>query len=150
MSAAVPIIKTEVRKINIAGGGATGTVDFVLTGVPYENKLIALFAKVIATDAPILTKAARLFAEIVVTNKGATVAALTAKTNSSNPINSNTAGFLNTSRVQACDTAFDTATAVWTVVSATTARLTITNNGSSGSTTADFLVVVEIEIAGSA
>lgn len=153
MSADVPIRDAWAEKSTATSGGGTATfdVDLVLGPRPQPDRIVRIFAEVYLTNdsASHLNKAAALLAEVVVMNKNGTVTFTTAKTNSSNPINSNTSGFLNTSRVQAADTAFDTSTAVWTQVG-NAARLTVTNNGSSGSVNADITVVFTLTSAASA
>ena len=89
-----------------------------------------------------------LSCRILVANKNGTVTLLTAIATSSNPINSNTAGFLLTSRVQASDAAFNTATCVISINGLNQTEITVTNNNGGG-INADVTVLPYVRVCGS-
>lgn len=143
--------KQDVVKVNsIAASGGTATVDLDIGVGDYTDRLVHLEFEVHLNNvsASHLNKSAVLYAAIIASNKNGVVATVAAKASSSNPINSNTTGFYNTSRAQVCDTALDTATAVATATG-TVLRLTITNNGSVGSVEVSAIVFRSWKVSGS-
>jgi hypothetical protein len=139
----------QVFQGTATSGGGTYVVTLPTNAAPYTDQLIRIIGRAYLTEASggHLLNSAALIAEYVIENKNNTTTAVTALGTSSNPANSNTAGFELTSRPEVADTAMNTSTAVWTL-SSSQAVLTVTNNGT-GSVNANVTVVVDIEMVGS-
>lgn len=142
-------IDRQIFQGTAGSGGGTFVVTIPTNAAPYTDQLIRLMARIYTTEASgghLLNSYAGL-SEYVLENKNNTTTAVTAISTSSNPVNSNTAGFILTSRAEVADTAVNTSTAVWTV-SSSQATLTVTNNGT-GSVAVNVSVIVDIEMVGS-
>ena len=129
----------------IANGG-TYVVTLDTSIAPYTDTCIRLIAEVeitAASAAHLSVSCGLPLVEFVVENKNGTVTSVSAIATSSNPINSNTAGFANTSRAAVSESG--TSTAVWTIVS-NKATLTVTNNIG---VTANVSVMLKIKYVGS-
>lgn len=144
---------TFKRKLYIgaaAAGGGTFIADFPIP-IDKGARLEAFVFLSQATSSH-LNNFASLRAEYVVENKNGTLSAPAVVTGSTNPLNSNTAGE-QAAHVEASDAGFNNPgggtfpTAVWTI-SATNARLTVTNN-SSTSIAANVTVEIVARIVGS-
>lgn len=131
-------------------GGGTYVMTVDTTASPFIDKITRFWVQVYFSHAVAshLNDASALLAECVVVSKTSTVTFLTAVATSSNPINSNTAGFIITSRVEAEDTTMNLNTVVLTI-GANKLVITCTNNAGSGSVAANVTVVVDYECVGS-
>jgi hypothetical protein len=127
-------------------GGGTMVVNFPTNGPPYNDHVVRWRFAVYSTSGTggHLGSGAAFLAECVTFSKNGTVTFGTAISTSSNPINSNTTGFELTSRVECADTSLGTSTVVITIAT-NILTITITNNGSSGSTPVNIAMVTDVE-----
>lgn len=141
--------ETVVYQGSATSGGGTFVATLTTSAAPYTDQVLRIWGRayLTAASASHQTNACAIVAEYVVQNKNNTVTAVTALSTSSNPTNSNTAGFNLTSRPETADTVMNTSTAVFTI-SSSNVLLTVTNNGS-GSVAANVTVVLDIERVGS-
>jgi hypothetical protein len=148
-AAAIVIGPLPVQRGTAAAGGGTVVATILTSAAPFTNRIARVrFEVYLSNDAggPLADGAAYL-CEAVIANKAGVVIFLTNIATSSNPVNSNTAGFELTSRPVASDAAFNTSTALLTI-SANNLLCTVTNNNS-GAVAADITVVPTVTICGS-
>jgi hypothetical protein len=136
-----------VQKGAAAAGGGTFVSTLLANVLAIENTYARIQIEVYLSEAiaSVLTNAAAFLGECVILNKAGVVTFAPAIATSSNPVNSNTAGFALTSRPIASDAAFNTATAVLTIDGGGNLLCTVTNNNGGG-IAADVTIVARITL----
>lgn len=150
-SAPIVVGPLPVQRFNAVVTGGTAVASINTTAPAFLDRVARVRFTVALSQlvAGHLAAAADLLAECVVVNKNGVVTFLGAIPTSINPIDSNTAAFLLTSRPLARDASLNLSTAILTIDVGGNLLCTVTNAAVGGGVTVDVTVLPYVEIRGS-